>query len=275
MDSHLWESAELIGDHNFYICHRINARGNSDELGLFRLLLRELVALLPLSLEERSQRADQVRSEARASARNAYAQMCVADLTEMLGAAEQKLRETRSSLRELKQQLTQAVRSVEQSEAELAFVKQRCESQDEDLKREYDLLVAMEEVTDVLTGEEVVYVITDPILSQDSETKLWHRVGRLRVEFYLNGSVRVFNLDSLADPSNSKFQAPHVELNGKPCLGTAKKVLPDLVQKHEFAAALSMLLGIIRNPLVTDRWGRVVRDFPTVQNPVNVSNVAI
>jgi hypothetical protein len=170
-----------------------------------------------------------------------------------LFAAQSPSPETLAAADELLAQQTRTAREFEQEQLRLDT------TSDHLLGEEFDSIFKLKQVVDVQVSERELLVTTDTLYCQDERTGLTHRIGRFEIHLPYDGSaVRFLNKDGLVRNMN----APHVNTDGSPCLGTIKDMLPNLIRTREFAEAIQVSLAFLESANTDDYWGKHVNAWP-------------
>ena len=111
-------------------------------------------------------------------------------------------------------------------------------------------------------------VFTDVIYARDQRSSKLHRIGKFQIRFMLEQPpddhwARFTNLDG--QPAGRNQHAPHVDGNGRPCLGTIKRELPGYIANYEIEAATTLAIAFLESVDVTDAWGQNIIYFPIVE----------
>lgn len=257
--------AELVGKSNLYIHHDVCHNGTDNELNLFRRLLEETVDLLTMSDGERVEKQKKRVDGERNKAREAYIQYAAGSLKTRVESLRRNVDTERQKLETAQKQLTEAVRRVKEQEDALELLITSRSKQEQELGDEYDRLLSARCIKDVQVTKEKITVVTDVLYCVDPRTNKRHKIGAFRIELFLNGGedcVRWFNQTQKVYNGHSNMNAPHVDGNGKGCLGSIKYDLPKLMAKMDFSSAIMLAITFIESVNTDDAWGKTIDRWP-------------
>lgn len=163
-----------------------------------------------------------------------------------LTASEEKLTELMTRARDNERTLTRADMSAE-----------------EQLGREFDSILAVRKVRDVRVTATEMIVETDTIYCIDPRSGFEHEIGRFRFHLQFDGGVRFWNTShQIRGYSGNVMNAPHVNSEGRPCLGNIRDLMPQLIQDRQFASAVQIAIAFLESVNVDDAWGRGINSWP-------------
>jgi len=268
-----YEVAELIGN-NLYIHHHLNHSGGVySELAIFSRLLKEVVKKLSqpkLSLEEEIKLIQQQAETKRQQVRQAYVATCSVFVSQEAVQAKAESEKWDRITKDLERQLDVASRELNDARSKIENYSEFRQNELEKFGLEFDKLLSIPQVLEVKIEGNVIKVFTDILYCVDPRTELKHEIGEFRIEITTNDprdGIRWFNLARKVDTYWIQANAPHVDGNGKACLGNAKYLFPPLIQNCEFAVVAMMAIQFVESVNVGDGAGQYVNRWPFAKNP--------
>lgn len=265
-----WAVAELLNDY-LYIHYDLSNDDTADTRSILRRLFEEVAQAMQESAEAREARLEAYRAAAREAARKLYLEKCLERHQKLLSDQEYKVSEKTGKVEDLRRALTELIRETLQEERILEAMR-RIDDNHALYEQEYNSLLTITEVADVQMHGNALHIFTNVIYCTDPRDNKVHELGKYRIEIYLRGTVRWFNLDGPKKGYDGyKFQAPHVREDGSACLGRMEEVFPDLIARGEFSVAAQVAIAFLQALNVTDpteNWGPTnIHSWPVVELP--------
>jgi hypothetical protein len=274
LDETTWVAAQLLPG-NYYILHHIHSHGDDNEAALMSKLMAALAILYPMSEQERAQAMEEFAGEVHQESRERYIKTNYVDVKDKTETVEKQVQAQNAKIADLQQQLVQAVQEARATQETLDRLKAREGMQAEALGKEYDLMMNIPGVIDVIMTKDRLIWYTDLLRATDPRDNVTHDIGRFRNELnFLDPTdpVRMYNLDRRVLMHDTRpgvekewqyMNAPHVDEEGRPCLGTAKDTLPKALKQYTFGPVMIVCMQLLQSVNVTkDLWGQSVVDFP-------------
>jgi hypothetical protein len=139
-----------------------------------------------------------------------------------------------------------------------------------ELGEEFDQLLKMEKVEDIRVDDKEIIVDTGIMFCQDPRTGTVHELGQYQIHIALNQQgwspdLRFFNKKGPLRCANLgcyTLHAPHVQGEGRPCLGNTSSTFSQLFQTQEYGVAIQVALAFLESVNVDDAWGRNIDRWP-------------
>lgn len=237
--------AELV-DYNLFIHHDICHCGTENELMIFRKVLEEVVKILPEVKEQQRQMAEKRKTDELAKNRDRYIQVCSSRLRLNENQLRKEVNSSRNLIADLERKLVVEHRKWRENSLLLEFHESGNRSSLAQFGQEFDKLTALSKVIDVkLTGDQIS-VYTDTLFCVNPSDGEVYEIGKFRIEIFTDGQkngVRFFNLTNQV----RGYQAPHVNSEGKACLGNMSEVIPELIANYEYSALAMIAIQFIES----------------------------
>lgn len=190
------------------------------------------------------------------------------------GACESVCQETlgvlrNASLPDLQKQVSSTRAVVQQSVVELVRAEReffRMErSMRDNLGQEFDAIAAITKVVDVKIMQTTLVVTTETLYCTDPRTGIVHDIGAFDIHIPLrsgNYEIRWHNRTRRVRGGNGDMMAPHVNADGRGCLGNTADVFPVLIKQRQFAAVVEAAIAFVESVNVNDQWGKHISNWP-------------
>ena len=177
---------------------------------------------------------------------------------------EGRLAELRREVDELRVQLVKSQRAAIDAQARLDGVRTGNSDILERFGHEFDTLINHPKVTDVRVEGEVVKVFTTVLNCRHPQTKELHEIGAFRIEIHAGrpGYVLWKNLTRSVDGGRHGMQAPHIDSQGRACLGNTADSFAQLIADYEFAQAAFLAIEFVESVNIGDAWGQHLSKWP-------------
>ena len=251
---------------------------DDDSSVLLVVVKRILEELLPQVVEQDPEKvaamiAAQKEAE-RIRSREAYVRECAKRVDKTVRETEKTLAEKQRSVPGLLQAYIRGVREIAGLERKLAQIKASTQGELDKIGEEFDKLASLPKVQRVEVADGVIKVFTETLFCTDDRTGKTHEIGAFRIDVYTNGSndgVRWTNLSRKLDG----MYAPHVDANGKACLGTAATGFCEFLAAQEYALVAMYAINFVESVNTDDQWGRKIDLWPVAgQAPAETVNPA-
>lgn len=133
----------------------------------------------------------------------------------------------------------------------------------EDLGAEFDSMLSISKVMDVSVSEQAVVVHTTDLFCVDPRTGLTHWIGPF--EITISGS-NISWRNKAAHARTLGMNAPHVDANGKACMGNMGEVFSTLLSERQFAACVEAGIAFVEAVNVDDSWGKKICNWPIAKS---------
>ncbi|MBP9772135.1 MAG: hypothetical protein KBD16_04435, partial [Candidatus Pacebacteria bacterium] len=229
---------------------------------IFGKILEEVVAEWTLSPAERALREAARKAEERKRSRKTYVDQCAQRLQVNIRTTQRTVESGRMQVEDLETRLVKSIRETVSAERSLAQLMAFDASDTTRFEQEYDKLLETHKVIDVSATPQVIKIFTDTLYCVDPRTEKRHEIGKFRIDIYIEGGVRWFNLDRQVNAHSGGMQAPHVFNDGHACLGNASEIFPQLIASYEFAAAAMVAIQFIESVNINDQAGMHIDKWP-------------
>lgn len=226
---------------------------------------RQHLPLLLATGEEAERVLRQLAEEQRCKSREAYVRQCSARFEKTVAGTRDAIAAGKNEIGQLQQKLARRIREVAGAERKWEQLNACKGGELEKYGREFDKLLAVDKVRDVVAESGVIKVFTDTLYCADPRDGRVHEIGQFRIEIYnncSNGGVRWFNL-TRRGPNN--HHAPHVNPDGVACYGNTAEIWPELIGNYEYAAAAMVAIQFIESVNTEDSWGERISDWPLAE----------
>jgi hypothetical protein len=156
-------------------------------------------------------------------------------------------------------ELVEAIREKESAERQIRYFDTIDKEVGTKYNDEYKDLTNIAHIESVYVRDETLYAKTDMIEFIDPRTKLKHQAGRYVITIAMNSGQVSFRNQSWCV---GEMHAPHVFSSGQPCLGNMGTVLPELVSRYDFPAALMVIVNFLSEVNVHDSAGVKCHRWP-------------
>jgi hypothetical protein len=261
--------AELVGN-NLIVFHKLYGHADAD-FEIYAALLDRVVAARQMSLEQRLALRQERLKKALEKSRAAYVQFCSKKRDKELAEGKAQMNEARTTVEASRRRYTEAIRAFEDLHQQIAFLENDTTELAQKSKEEFDELLAWPKVEGArISDAGSLSVFTDVLYCDDPRTGKTHEIGKFRIVIdMVGGEVRWYNLTRLVKGYDSlMFNAPHVDGNGKGCLGTAKTAIAEMIAHYEFVALVSLAIQFIESVNVDradERWGPYIDKWPVAK----------
>lgn len=131
------------------------------------------------------------------------------------------------------------------------------------LGEEFDQLVKIPKVTNVEVTSNALTVHTTTLYCTDPYSRLTYEIGAFKIRISLSdGNVNWKNLTRQVQGGSGYMNAPHVNSEGRACLGNTQGVFPDLIAKRELVSAVLLAIAFVESVNPGDAWGKYIVDWP-------------
>jgi len=241
-----------VDKHNMYIYPHLTRCSCEQGIAIARFIMARAADYIKLAQEGKSRMdvmGDLVRSR--------YAHYCSQRLTREREQISHALRDGEEMVRRLQRDLVETIRKRDEDQARMNYLDNA--SGEVDHGEEFDKLLDLAHIIKATISGDTLIVETDMIKATDPRTEVVHLVGRVKISIRMSsGYVNIRNLSWLVNNMN----APHVFNNGEPCLGNIGSILPELVGRYDFAAALMVIIQYLESINVNDSAGVKAHYWP-------------
>jgi hypothetical protein len=171
-----------------------------------------------------------------------------------------RAKEISSRLKTNNAETLKMIAELDRAHKELAGFSEETTQHSDKFAAEWDALLRVPKVLDVICTDSSLIVRTDTVYAQHSKHKTWHRLGKFKIVITVRGTINFRN----TAPLTNGLQAPHVFQDGHACWGNMRNVVNDLLKKREYAALVQVLLVFLSSVNVNDDIGRHLVDWPEV-----------
>lgn len=238
--------AELVGNDNLYIHHKLAQYESNNEEQLFAELLQRVVPHIEVTPE----RKEKYR-------RNRFIDECTKSIARIMRTTEVFTGKHSDRSKELLKQFNKtarAARSKEQALLRDMNVSTRV------FGDEYEALLNIPKVKDVKVEGKSVIVLTELLHCKDDRTGYIHEIGAFSIELPMGGSSPKWtNLTRrISTPKASQYHlsrdqhAPHVWGDGSACLGNTRDIFSKLLRDRQFAIAAQLAIEFVESANTAD-----------------------
>ena len=243
---------------NLYIYHDCCHTGSSSEVEVFKKILEGVVAAnkakyeMPPEYHEKS-----------------YVALCVKRIEIEGREAEDKIARLSGQIKDYQTSLVSSIREIEhfrQRKNELEKIGSTDKSK---FTKEFHRLLDIAHVKKVFVRSNRLAVktdmikCTDPRPDDDGNTKE-HLIGEFVITIIPDsGEVRFYNQSWTVVGYEEHMNAPHVFHDGRPCMGSIERTLPNLVARYDFTSAFTVAINFLESVNVGDAAGKYIRNWPT------------
>jgi hypothetical protein len=250
---------ELVGD-NLYIFHDAVHTGSTVEQSIFRKILEEAV-IVHLG----SNISEEERSEFRTLMKSRFVKHTSHRIREHAGDLETSKKDVETKIQAYQQELITLIRREDELSHQIREINSRQATALEKFGMEFDALRSIPKVKDVYVFGNTISVFTNLLLCRNPNTGSMREIGEMRIDLYIDGTqngMRIFNLTRQVNAYEEGMQAPHVFPDGKPCLGSLKEVVPQLIGQHEFSTLAQLAISFVESVNLDDRAGEHINRWP-------------
>lgn len=110
-----------------------------------------------------------------------------------------------------------------------------------------------------------VMVDTDMIYIEHTSQKTFHEIGKFRITISLDASIsESVKFLNRTRKGIDNCNHPHVDQNGKPCMGTFAEMLPSVMSNGDIQVMITACMNYLESVNYSDQWGRRIECFPVV-----------
>ncbi|MBI5166789.1 MAG: hypothetical protein HY998_03465 [candidate division NC10 bacterium] len=247
--------AEILGT-NVYVLFELGRQGNLAPLLLRKVLdlalqamTEDLARLSSYNPERLGVTLDHLRrdteaqdhrrkAEVQAEVRKKYWEECKGRFQDEALFLEREIKAVEETIEEYSLLITAEAQRLKESRKRLKFL-QGTQEESEIYKKEFDCLLEIPEVREVLVQNWVVSIFTDTIFAEHG--KRLYKLGSFRINVHFNGQLAIKNL---TDPYGF-YDHPHI-WDGKPCLGNIRVGLAKLIGEFQLMAAAQVLIDFLK-----------------------------
>ncbi|MBI2633206.1 MAG: hypothetical protein HYW78_02325 [Parcubacteria group bacterium] len=175
--------------------------------------------------------------------RNKWKELCSARRSQQRHTQlNEEIKEIFERVQDLQQQLITAIRLKNNKEA-LLGVADDIHSEEQSLL-EFDNLLANSDIENIEIDTAVIKVYTAPIIIAYNGDK--YDIGKFEIKLHTNGAdgcVKMFNRTRRANGAHH----PHINDEGKPCLGNISEVLPHLIAERNYGPAIALCIQYLKS----------------------------
>lgn len=130
------------------------------------------------------------------------------------------------------------------------------------LGEEFDAIMAIPKIVDVVVKDNQVVVTTQALYCKDSRDNVNHLIGPFKIVIPASSSdgLRWYNQCTFSRPNG--MNAPHVDAEGKACLGNMKEVFSQLLAQRQYAAVVEAAIAFVEAANPDDTWGKHIDRWP-------------
>jgi len=263
--------AELLEDKHLYIHHDVVEYGDENELKIFEMILEGAKEVLGSDPQARAERRKKIERELTESYREIYIKNSVERFTVRKKQAETQVGVLENRSKELQVELINTIRNLEDQRKILEAETPNLEIQKKALSAEFDRLIAIDKIRRVTVDKNCLSIYTQTLYCDDPRTKKTHEIGEFRIDVSFNpargaGEIITWtNLTRKVHAADRDMFAPHVQSNGRACLGNLAEMIPPLVAQYQFAALAMIGIQFIESVNVNDGWGAHINKWPIVE----------
>ena len=236
-----------VDEHNLYIYADVTHCNCDDGHEIISGILNASAAAL------QQVRAGQTRDSVIGDiARERYVSYCNRRGDAERRAAETDINEGQSKIEHHQRELIKSIRKVEIARERLSFINSADTGTASKFIEEYNRLTNLAHIENVTVIGHRLICYTDMITYTDPRTDIVHLCGKMKIEIDMdNGTVRMYNQNWIV----RDMQAPHVFPGGDPCLGNISNILPELVGRYDFPAAIMVAIQYLESVNIRDSAG--------------------
>lgn len=243
-----------IDQFNLFIYHDAVERGSENELAI----LRKIFEAAAISLKNGCQIPVETR-------RAAYVELCSKRWDSIKKNAREEHAKLKDSVGRLQRDMIDQIRRLQDAER-VMNAHDRAEDYRASYAKEFDRLLGMKQIEDVLFRGNSFIAQTKDLVAIDNRTKLRHHLGKFTITINTEtGDVRMMNKTRQVEAHGGKCQAPHVFSNGNSCFGTIQSTVAQMVATQEFSALIQLLIGFLGTANTADPAGWFVHKWPAVK----------
>ncbi|MBP9091246.1 hypothetical protein KBI23_09465 [bacterium] len=130
------------------------------------------------------------------------------------------------------------------------------------LGEEFDAIMAIPKILDVTVKDNQVIVTTKTLYCKDPRDNVNHEIGPFKIVIPASSSdgLRWYNQGTFSRPNG--MNAPHVDAEGKACLGNMKEVFSQLLSARQYAAVVEAAIAFVEAVNTDDTWGKHIDRWP-------------
>lgn len=149
-----------------------------------------------------------------------------------------------SNIEQCQKQLVASLRKLEEKQLGLQAVQGTDESSLSHFGDEFDQLLKHPDIEKFeITGNKIV-AYTKPIAI--NYHKVNYDIGRFKITIHAdgsNGGLTMVNQTRVLEGHHH----PHIDYDGKPCLGNIKEVIPHMIAEHKYAAVVAVCIQYLKS----------------------------
>ena len=241
-----------VDKHNMYIYPHLTRCSCEQGIAIMRFVMARAADHIKQAQEGKSRMdimGDIIRSR--------YAHYCSQRLTRERDQISRALIDGEERVRRLQRDLVETIRQRNEDQTRMNYLDNASEGVNHE--EEFDRLLELAHIIKVTISGDTLIAVTDMIKAVDPRTEVVHLVGRVKISIRMSsGYVNIRNLSWLVNGMN----APHVFNSGEPCLGNIGSILPELVGRYDFAAALMVIIQYLESVNVNDSAGVKTHYWP-------------
>jgi|AGTN01.2.fsa_nt_gi hypothetical protein len=131
------------------------------------------------------------------------------------------------------------------------------------LGEEFDQILKIPKVTDLEVTNNALTVTTNTIYCTRPDNGVKYEIGAFKITISLrDGNVNWKNLTRQIQGGSGYMHAPHVNSEGRACLGNTQGVFPDLIAKRELVSAVLLAIAFVESVNPGDPWGKYITNWP-------------
>lgn len=131
------------------------------------------------------------------------------------------------------------------------------------LGEEFDQILKIPKVTDIEVTSNALTVHTKTIYCTRPDNGHKYEIGAFKITISLrDGNVTWKNQTRQIQGGSGYMHAPHVNSEGRACLGNTQGVFPDLIVKRELVSAVLLAIAFVESVNPGDAWGKYITNWP-------------
>lgn len=251
MDGHVEVGA--IDDNNLYIYHDVGHYRGADANKLFTRYMQEAAKVLKngCTFDEDAMR-------------KIYASYCMKRVEEERSTIASRILSMKQTAESHQRELIAALRDVQVMEVRQRSIENISSEEEERFSEEFDKLKDIHLVEKVMIRSPSLMVETGMIKVKDTRTDVVHDIGKFHININMdNSTLKIKNKSWTVDGSEGRgMNAPHVFGDGLPCLGNMSAVIPELVGRYDFSAAVMVIIQYLESVNLDDAAGVCLHYWP-------------
>lgn len=131
------------------------------------------------------------------------------------------------------------------------------------LGEEFDQILKIPKVTDLEVTSNSLVVHTRTIYCTRPDNGVKYEIGAFKITISLkDGTINWKNQTRQIPGGSGYMHAPHVNSEGRACLGNTQGVFPDLIAKRELVSAVLLAIAFVESVNPDDAWGKDITNWP-------------